>query len=65
MAKRKTPFQEPTPSTDTDDKDLPAEPALAKKADIKHRTPRTSVLPYEILARDGTGYHARHWGINE
>ena len=65
MVKRKTPFQEPIPSTDTDDKDLPVEPAPAKKADIKHRAPPTSALPYEILTRDGTGYHARHGGINE
>ena len=65
MVKRKTPFQEPIPSTDTDDKDLPVEPAPNKKADTKHRATPASALPYEILARDNPGYHASHWGINE
>ena len=65
MVRNKVPFQEPTPSTDTDDKDLPAKLAPAKKADTKHRATPASALPYELLAGDNPGYHARHWGINE
>ena len=58
MVKKQVPFQEPTPSAAPEDKALPVEPTQPPKAELEHRASPNSAVPYEILARDGTGYHS-------
>ena len=58
------PFQ-PVPSTGAEHQDPPDEAVELTATEITTPVSTTLRVPPELLAREGSGYHVRHWGINE
>lgn len=62
--KHAPPFH-PVPSIGAEHQDPPEEAAELTATEITIPVSTTLPVPQELLARDGSGYHASHWGINE
>lgn len=65
MAEQQTPSQEPIPSTDREDQNLPAESVEPTLRDLDARASTTTTLLQAILADGDDRLYVRHWGINE